>query len=231
MHSSTEQRPTMPDLTGVVKTDIAADTGARAADVAVSAVVHGVFILSGAAALLYQMVWQRSLLILYGSNAESVALVVTAFMLGLGLGSLAGGEISKRAGAWLVPLFALTELFIGLYGLVSLALFRWVGGVTLQAGTIEAGLLVFALVLFPTVLMGSTLPLLVAWRVNTTGRVGHSVSWLYFVNTLGGALGAFLAGLQLLGQLGLQGSVQFAAALNVLCALAVFATWKLRRTR
>lgn len=200
----------------------------RSSDPVVSVVVHTVFIVSGISALLYQLIWQRSLLMLYGSNTESVAMVVTAFMLGLGLGSIAGGEVSKRSGAPLVLLFSATELLIGAYGAISLHLFQWVGTYTLRAGTIETGLLAFALVFVPTLLMGATLPMLVAYRVNTTGHVGHSVSWLYFVNTLGGGIGAFLAGFVFLGRYGLANSIHVAAILNLFCAFSVLMVWKLR---
>ena len=54
------------------------------------------FLFSGMPALIYQVVWQRALFSIYGVNAESVAIVVSAFMLGLGLGSLAGGRLSAR---------------------------------------------------------------------------------------------------------------------------------------
>src|SRR6266481_5870848 len=123
----------------------------------VSVVVHLVFIVSGISALMYQLIWQRLLLMIYGSNTESVAMVVAAFMIGLGLGSIAGGEVSKHRDAPLVLLFSITELLIGLYGLISLRLFQWVGALTLRVNTIETGLLVFALVFIPTLLMGATL--------------------------------------------------------------------------
>ena len=51
------------------------------------------FFFSGFPALIYQLTWQRSLFRIFGVNTESVTIVVTAFMLGLGLGSLAGGWI------------------------------------------------------------------------------------------------------------------------------------------
>src|SRR5262252_2519141 len=54
------------------------------------------FFVSGFPALLYQIVWQRALFTLYGVNIESVTMVVTAFMVGLGLGSLLGGVVSRR---------------------------------------------------------------------------------------------------------------------------------------
>ena len=55
-----------------------------------------VFFVSGFAALVYQVVWQRALFAIYGVNIESVTIVVSAFMLGLGLGSFAGGKLSAR---------------------------------------------------------------------------------------------------------------------------------------
>jgi predicted membrane-bound spermidine synthase len=192
-------------------------------------VVHLVFVVSGVSALLYQLVWQRSLLLLYGSNTESVAMVVSAFLVGLGLGSIAGGALSKVERAPLVLLFSGIELGIGLYGIFSLQLFHLVGEYTLNAGTFETGLLAFGLVLVPTLLMGATLPLLVAYRVNTSGHVGRSVSWLYFVNTLGGALGAFAAAVVFFSAFGLSGTVRLAAALNVVSALSILSLCLLRR--
>src|SRR6204780_5735914 len=70
------------------------------------------FFLSGFPALLYQIVWQRALFTIYGVNIESITIIVTVFMLGLGLGSLAGGSLSKRANIPLLAVFAAIELGI-----------------------------------------------------------------------------------------------------------------------
>src|SRR5215475_12572752 len=93
--------------------------------------IYVIFLLSGFAALLYQVVWQRALYAIYGINIESVTMVVTAFMLGLGLGSLAGGVVSKDARRPVLLYFALVELGIGLFGSISLGVFHAVGEVTL----------------------------------------------------------------------------------------------------
>src|SRR5580692_11446020 len=71
------------------------------------------FFLSGFPALLYQIVWQRALFTLYGINIESVTMIVTVFMLGLGLGSLAGGWLSARKGIRLLLAFGVIELSVG----------------------------------------------------------------------------------------------------------------------
>ena len=75
------------------------------------------FFFSGFPALIYQLTWQRALFRIFGVNIESVTIVVTAFMLGLGLGSLAGGWLSKRRGIPLLPLLAVIELLTGAFGL------------------------------------------------------------------------------------------------------------------
>jgi predicted membrane-bound spermidine synthase len=191
-----------------------------------SVAIFAVFVLSGLSALVYQMVWQRALLTLYGSNVESVAVVVSAFLVGLGLGSLAGGRISRRPGLPLVLLFALAELLTGLYGIVSLRFFDWVGDLTVGAGILQAGTMAFILVLLPTLLMGATLPLLVAHQVSATGLVGRSVSWLYFVNTLGAGIGAFLAAFVVLARFGQLGSVRLAAVINCAAALTILILWQ-----
>jgi spermidine synthase len=184
--------------------------------------IYLVFFLSGFAALLYQVVWQRALYAIYGINVESVTMVVTAFMLGLGLGSLAGGVVSRDPRRPVLLLFSLVELGIGLFGMVSLAVFHAVGQATLAMSAPSTFLVTFLLVLVPTLLMGSTLPLLVAHLVRTSGNVGKSVGSLYFVNTLGSAFASAAAVLFVLGRAGQLGSVRVAALLNVVVSLLAY---------
>jgi len=179
------------------------------------------FFLSGFPALIYQIVWQRTLFAIYGVNVESVTVVVSAFMLGLGLGSLAGGRISKSGSAPLLLLFGAVELGIAAYGVASLPLFHAVARFTTAAPPLETGLLSFALVLIPTVLMGATLPLLVAQLVKFSHNVGRSVGILYFVNTLGSAVACFVAAWVTMPYLGMSRSVAVAASLNVVVGCSV----------
>jgi len=179
------------------------------------------FFLSGFPALIYQIVWQRTLFAIYGVNVESVTVVVSAFMLGLGVGSLAGGRVSKSRSAPLLLLFGAAELGIAAYGVASLPLFHAVARLTTAAPPLETGALSFALVLVPTVLMGATLPLLVAQLVKFSHNVGRSVGLLYFVNTLGSAVACFVAALVTMPYLGMSRSVLVAAAMNVLVGCSV----------
>lgn len=184
--------------------------------------IYAVFLLSGFAALLYQIVWQRALYAIYGINIESVTMVVTAFMLGLGLGSLAGGIVSKDKKRPVLLMFSLVELGIGVFGSISLSVFHAVGDVTLGMSAVATFFVTFLLVLVPTLLMGSTLPLLVAHLVRENGNVGKSVGTLYFVNTLGSAFASAAAVLFIMGHAGQRGSVRIAALLNLTVSLLAY---------
>jgi predicted membrane-bound spermidine synthase len=180
-----------------------------------------VFILSGTSALLYQVSWQRALFAIFGINIEAVTVVVTAFMLGLGVGSLLGGALSKSPRYPVLIVFAGIEGGIGLFGAFSLPIFHFIGDLALHAPAVVTAGASVLLVVVPTALMGATLPLLVAHAVRHTGNVGRSVGMLYFVNTLGSALAAFLAVLVFLPRIGLSGTVRSAAAINLVVAAVV----------
>lgn len=175
---------------------------------------HLLFFISGIPALLYQIVWQRALFTIYGVNIESVTVIVTVFMLGLGLGSLAGGRLSKRSKLPLLAVFGGIELGIGAFGWISLKVFHAAALYTAGVSAWETGAITFGLLLVPTLLMGSTLPLLVAHLVRQNGNVGESVGSLYSVNTLGSAVACFLAAYVLMRALGEAGSVRTAAIVN-----------------
>jgi predicted membrane-bound spermidine synthase len=192
-------------------------------------ILYLLFFLSGFAALLDQVVWQRTLFAIYGINIESVTMVVTAFMLGLGLGSLAGGEISKDPRRPTVLLFAIVELLIGLFGASSLTLFRGIGSLTLLMSPLAIGVVTFFLVLLPTMLMGGTLPLLVAHFSRQSKNVGRAVGMLYFINTLGSAFASIAAVVFLLGRFGQTNTVRVASLLNFTAALTALAIWHLSR--
>ncbi len=143
------------------------------------------FLISGFAALIYQNVWQRVLFTTFGVNIESVTVIVSVFMLGLGIGSLAGGVLSRCWPHALPELFLISEVAIGAFGLVSLPLIRATAGLTLHSSLWTLSLTTFALLVVPTTLMGATLPVLVSHLHQQWHNVGQAVARLYFLNTLG----------------------------------------------
>src|SRR5580700_1972614 len=99
----------------------------RAGPAARTKILCVLFFFSGFPALIYQLTWQRALFRIFGVNSESVTIVVTAFMLGLGLGSLVGGWVSKRKQISLLPLLAAIELATAIFGIISLGAFEQIG--------------------------------------------------------------------------------------------------------
>jgi len=185
------------------------------------------FFVSGFPAILYQTVWQRALFTIYGVNVESVTVIVTVFMLGLGLGSLAGGRLSTMRRVAALTAFGAIETSIGVFGFCSLPLFRWAARFTAGASTAETGAITFALLLAPTLLMGSTLPLLVAYLVKHTDNVGQSVGSLYSANTFGSSVACVMAALFLMRILGESSVVRLAACMNLLVrATALFLAYR-----
>lgn len=173
------------------------------------------FFVSGFPALIYQIIWQRALFGIFGSNIEAVTLVVSSFMLGLGLGSLVGGKLSSYSRIRPLLAFGIFELAVGIFGIGSLSIIDLVGSATVGVGTIGTFFVSFLTVLVPTVLMGAALPLLLVHLVRKNGEVGKSVSLLYSVNTWGAAVACFVGAALVFGSLGMQGSVYLAAAMNV----------------
>ncbi|MEM7306360.1 MAG: fused MFS/spermidine synthase [Planctomycetota bacterium] len=185
------------------------------------------FVLSGAAALVYQTVWLRELSLVLGTTELAVATVLASYMAGLALGATAGGVLAARLRR---PLFAygVAELVAAALALAvpaALALARrlhdgWLGGLSeLPAEGAAASTLVFALagflvLLAPTAVLGATLPLLVRHTVRSEEEIGARVGGLYAANTLGAVLGALLAGFWWIAALGLRGATLAGAGLN-----------------
>lgn len=176
------------------------------------------FLLSGVAALVYQVCWQRILSFSFGSDVESITITVSAFMLGLGLGALMGGVVADRNPANIIAVFAGFELCIGLFGLASPSLIVWVGEVFSVHSRAAGAAAAFAVLLVPTLMMGATLPMLVAHFFRIQKNVGVSTGQLYFANTFGAAMGAALAGLVAFHILDLKQVIHLAAGINILVA-------------
>lgn len=184
-------------------------------------VLVSLFALSGIAALIYQICWQRLLFAAFGVDIESITIIVSAFMLGLGIGALLGGAIADRFPASILHLFIGVEIGIGIFGLCSPSLIQWVASALVMAGHLEIGIANFGLMLLPTTLMGATLPMLVVHLHKSHQNVGLSVGQLYLFNTFGAAFGSFLVGFIFFKYLTLNQTIYLAATFNFLVAFLV----------
>ena len=181
------------------------------------------FFCSGFAALLCQIVWQRMLGIFAGSDTISAALVVGAFLAGLGLGSIIGAKIADRLSPYRAMIgFALAEAGVAGFALVS-KVFLYDFLATDLAGVVDNPVAIFALcflgLVLPTTLMGASLPLLARAVTTSLETAAERIGTLYGLNTLGAGLGALLGGWLLVGNLGFVGALVLAAGLDVFAAL------------
>lgn len=182
-----------------------------------------VFFFSGLSSLIYQVAWQRLLSLHYGVGAISITLIVSIYMLGLGVGALLGGLLAEKTQNR-VYLYSVIELLIGCFGLAGMPFLRFLAHRT--AGT-SYGLALFYMSLFlclPTLLMGITLPLLTKIFNRLIHNFLQTVSLLYFVNTIGAALGTLFASYVLISLFGIDTAIYFAAAVNIILAAVIFST-------
>jgi spermidine synthase len=188
-------------------------------------IVFLLFFLSGFAALLYQVIWQRMLAIFSGIDVYSVTIIVAAFMAGLGTGSLAGGYVADRVSdRRRLLLFALSELAVASFALVSKWVFYDLLYLRLHDVAESPGRLavvLFIALLWPTFFMGMSLPLLSRSLTRNIRAAAGTVGALYGLNTLGAAVGAFSTAWFVSRAVGFETSIQIGAAMNLVCAVGV----------
>lgn len=190
-------------------------------------VVCLLFFGSGFAALIYQVVWLRSLSLVFGVTVHAASTVLAGFMAGLAVGSAVAGRLRLDVRQAFVA-FAAIELAVGATALLAAPLVTWMTASYAALGprlpesmallTAVRFVLATAVLVVPTSLMGATLPVLVS-ATGADPRMGARLSALYATNTAGAIAGALLAGFVLVPSLGLQRSAWLAATVNLSVAL------------
>ena len=176
------------------------------------------FVGSGTAALIYEIVWFQLLQLVIGATAVSLGVLLATFMGGLCAGSLLAPRLI-RADRHPLRIYAYLELGIGVCGLLILPGLPWLTSLYVPSigqgftGMLFRGLLCGVFLLPPTMLMGATLPVVARW-VDTT-REG--VSWLgffYGANIAGAVFGSLLSGFYLLRVYDMATATYVAVAVN-----------------
>lgn len=191
------------------------------------------YFLSGAAGLLYEVVWARLLALHLGQTVAAVSTVLAAFMGGLAVGAVAAGRIAARlprrtALRWYARVelaIAATALAIApaLDGLTPLLAWAYRDGAGGAFFGLVRTLAALVLVTVPTTLMGATLPLVVRWFATTARRAGTEVGALYAANTAGAVGGGAAAGFWLVPSFGLARTTLVGVGANVAAAILAFA--------
>lgn len=187
--------------------------------------VLALFLASGAAGLIYQTVWSRELVLLFGNTSQAVSTIVTAFMAGLGFGALAGAWVVARSRNPL-RVYGLLELSIAVLALVAPNAFPLFGvvyaGIYGHSTPFELGMARFGFSMIAitpvTFLMGMTLPVLTRFTVRGLSDAGHRLGQLYAANTVGAVIGTLVAAFFLVELLGLTGAAYVAVLLNMIAA-------------
>ncbi len=195
-------------------------------------VLYLLFILSGAAGLIYESIWTRYLGLFVGHDAYAQIIVLVIFLGGMSAGAMLVSRHSERIKDPLKG-YALIELAVGLIGLVFHEIYQWSTSFAytsiypMLAGSpllsVAKWSIASALILPQSVLLGATFPLMSAGVLRLRrGRTGQSLSLLYFANSLGAAAGVLISGFYLVGLAGLPGTLLAAAMINLVVALVTF---------
>ena len=196
------------------------------------AFLSALFFLSGATALIYQVLWLRLLGLILGVTVYAASTVWAVFMAGLAVGSLIGGWAADRVRRPLVW-FGVAEALIGVTAIATPAGLAALQGAydgihgafggSLAGLTVMRALVAFLVLLVPSVLMGTTLPLVVRSSVLRAEHLGGRSGVLYATNTAGAIAGSLAAGLVLIPRFGIAAAFAIAAGLNALVAVLAVA--------
>lgn len=183
--------------------------------------IKAIFFMSGFAALIYQIAWQRMLFLAFGVDLESVTIIISVFMAGIGIGGYFGGRIADKFPKYMLLVFSLVEFGIGIFGFLSPSLIHWVRDLVLLSNVSTIAVANFLLLLFPTFLMGSTLPLLTSYLNQNYNNTGENIGWLYFTNTIGASISCLAMGFVFFYFLNLYQVIYLAGMVNMIIAVFV----------
>ena len=201
--------------------------------------VAAMFVISGFAGLMYQVLFSKALALVFGSTSTAAYTVLATYMGGMAVGAWLGGRLAESRREPLL-LYAWCEFGIGLYCAATPWIFQAVqalyvtaaGGAAPDAGVLTALRIALggAALLVPTILMGMTLPILARLFEQRSISLGRSVAVLYGANTLGAAFGALLAGYFVLPLLGVYKTTLLTVAANLLVVLMAIELYKRLRS-
>jgi len=199
----------------------------KSQDQRISTIVLLCFFLSGSLGLIYEIIWIRKLGLIFGTTVFAISTVLAAFFGGLALGSLLFGKLASRFSNP-VKAYALLEFAVSVFALlfpVILNLFGWLYTIfyphiysSFSFLTLTRFLLFALLLIFPTTMMGGTLPILSQYFVRSTEDMGKKLGILYALNTFGAAIGACLCGFYFIHTLGVDTTNYLAGIANIVVA-------------
>jgi len=195
-------------------------------------VIYTAIFFSGLAAIIYEIVWQRELLIFFGSGSLATATVIGVFLFGLGLGSFIFGKISEKTDK-IIKTYAFLEIGIAIFSIVSILSLKninFLGEIHNYAynnfshfffSVIRFGL-AFLILIIPTISIGGTIPLISKYVIRKDEKIGKDFSKIYFLNSLGAFIGVLFVGFFLIRTMGVIQSFIVGTAINLSIFLGIF---------
>jgi spermidine synthase len=198
-----------------------------------------IFLLSGVAGLVYEVVWARQLVLVFGNTTQAISAILTGFFGGMAIGSVIGGRLADRVRRPL-RMYAILELLVVVTVLLTPATFRGLHEVYrgafeyLEQNSTQLALVRFGLAILAlgpaTVLMGATLPTLSRWLVRGHEQMGEGFGSLYTVNTVGAIVGTLASGLVLIELIGLSATLVVGATCSGTAGVAAWLlSWHTQR--
>ena len=210
---------------------VKADTLNLSSDKNRSLVFFILFFVSGLCALIYEIIWQRMLVLVFGSTVYATTTILVSFMGGLSLGSYLAGKYSAKFKS---PIFiyGVIELLIGLFALIFpflvnqstmlyVVLYKNVHS-NRYFFIIVRFLMLLIILLIPTSLMGATLPTISKGIVSSQNKKGYYTGLLYAFNTIGSVIGVLFATFYSIEKFGLRNTTYIAATLNIVIFFVIF---------
>ncbi len=194
-------------------------------------IIFLLFFLSGVSSLIYEVVWMRMLVLVFGNTVFAVSTILTSFMAGLALGSFYFGKISDKIKKPLT-IYAFLEIGTGIYAVLMILLFSELDNIYIlmyrympenfYVLSLLKFSLCFLIILVPTTFMGGTLPLVSKFIVKRLKWLGKEVGGLYGINTFGAVFGCILAGFFLIESVGITATICIASFINFSIGIAAY---------
>ena len=193
-----------------------------------------IFLLSGAAGLVYEIVWSRQLVLVFGNTTQAVSAILAGFFGGLAIGAIVGGRVADRVRSplrmygilelVLVVVVLVTPLTFSLLHEAYRGIYPSLEGSPQLLAIVRTVLAILALAP-ATVLMGATFPALTRYLTRSSA-LSRAFGRLYAANTIGAIVGTLAAGLVLIELYGLSGALRIGAGCSLIAGL--IALWLAR---
>jgi spermidine synthase len=194
--------------------------------------IYACFFLSGATALIFEVLWSRQFVTVFGNSSYAICIVLCAYMAGLGLGGLIGGRLADRI-TQRAAVYGVVQMGVAAWAMAIPTMLAWLRALvpalpalspeSLFVSTLARFGLSFAILVVPCLLMGTTLPLLARAVTESERFIGSRIGMLYCLNSLGAAFGCLAAGFWMIETLGMGWTNLATIGANVVIAVTAFA--------